>query len=39
MGTWLSYVYFNGDEYTGYYLYGSLYYGQHRIEKDETDRI
>lgn len=30
---------FNGDEYTGYYLYGSLYYGQHRIKKDETDRV
>jgi len=30
---------FNGDEYTGYYLYGSLYYGQHRIGKDEIDRV
>lgn len=26
-------------KYTGYVLVGSLYFGQHRIEKDETDRI
>lgn len=30
---------FKDSDYTGYCLYGSLYYGNHKIEKDETDRI
>ena len=30
------YIFQNGI-YTGYYLFGSLYYGNHRIEKDEIN--
>lgn len=30
---------FKDQEYTGFLLYGSYYYGEHKIEKDETNRI